>query len=757
MQVVDYTLPEAAREFGVVAVARPVRGEFTYRIPPALRRQLKTGMRIQVPFRNGIALGFFLAFTEQVDEALKPRLKAIDSLLDAEPALTADVVSLARFAAAHYRSPLGECLKAALPPGLTDMVWQKELSPDVVEWWQVDTGIDIDTFKRAPAQQAVLEYLVAVGGRATADEVAHALRGSRTPAKRLIERGVLQVAREAVDPLGQQHFKSESRVELTDEQRAAVEVLQHAVDAEVFAPFLLYGVTGSGKTEVYLRLVEHALSRGKGALVLVPEIALTPQLVGRFRSRFGGHVAVLHSGLKTRERLLHWQRLRRGEVKIAVGVRSAIFAPVADLGVLIVDEEHEPSFKQEEKLRYHARDLSVVRANHRKALVVLGSATPSLETLENVRRGKYQVVRLTRRVDARPLPDIELIDLRVERPRNAAAPGEELPMLSPPLQKAIAETLAAQQQTILFLNRRGHSTFSVCEVCGTTVKCQDCDVCLTLHRSSRSLQCHYCGRHQPVAPACSSCGGRVLQMGVGTEKIEEEVQALFPAARVARLDRDAVSGMDELTQRLAAFARRDIDILVGTQMVAKGHDFPGVTLVAVILADAALALPDFRSAERSVQLLTQVAGRAGRGTAPGRVLIQSYLPEAAPLTAVARGDFDGFSENELKRRHALNWPPTARLVAVRIEGADVAATAKAAKRIGEVAESVIVKGRLPARLLGPALAPVTKIKGASRWQLMLKASHHSTLTAVLDAIENAATQLPNAIRVVVDVDPSALL
>jgi primosomal protein N' (replication factor Y) len=544
--------------------------------------------------------------------------------------------------------------------------------------------------------------------------------------------------------------------QLTEDQDRAVTAITQAITAREFKPFLLHGVTGSGKTEVYLRATEHALSSGLGTLVLVPEIALTPQLVGRFRSRFGPQVAVLHSALKDRERLRDWRALRAGEVRVAVGVRSAIFAPVASLGLVVVDEEHDPSFKQEDKLRYQARDLALVRGKHAKAAVVLGSATPALETLENARKGRYGHLKLSSRVDDRPMPRIDVVDLRVERPRQPGA-TEEPSILASPLLVALEQTLGKGQQAILFLNRRGHSTFLLCEVCGLSLKCDQCGVCLTLHRSARRVMCHYCGSARAIPETCGDCGGPLLQLGLGTERVEAEVSERFPSARVARLDRDAVTSAERLTEMLASFARREIDVLVGTQMVAKGHDFPGVTLVCVVLADTSLCLPDFRASERTFQLLTQVAGRAGRGREPGRVLLQTYNPDAEPIRRVVEADFDGFAERELQWRRALSYPPFTRLAVVRIEGSHPEQTANAARFVARRAA-----GRLPApsvgvRMLGPAPAPIARIKGQTRWQLLLKGPTHASLAGALAAGEAARTEVPGAVKVVVDVDPVAML
>lgn len=735
-----------------VAVGRPVRGEFTYAIPPSLEGKLRPGHRIHVPFGRGTALGFYLG------TSLKPppgAVKSITALLDVDPAMPADLLELLRFAAEHYRYPLGEAIRSAMPPGLSGAVEAKEAKADVERFAVVVDGASPDAVKRAPAQSAALSYLLAVGGRAAVEELAQAIPGAKESLKKLVEKGLARIEEREIHAAIREGLAQSRPAQLTPEQAIAVDELTRALDGG-FAPFLLHGVTGSGKTEVYLRLVETALERGKGSLVLVPEIALTPQLVGRFRSRFGSGVAVLHSALKDRERLRHWQALRSGKERIAVGVRSAIFAPVPDLGVIVVDEEHDPSFKQEEKLRYHARDLAVVRAKNAEAIVVLGSATPSLETLENARRGRYRKLELRARVDDRPMPRFELVDLRELRPRDGIT-QEEPPILSTPLLDAMGDVLDRGQQVILFLNRRGHSTFLVCEVCGGTIRCRACDVSLTHHLSSRRLLCHYCGLATPVPEQCPECRGPLLKLGVGTERVEAEVASRFPKSRVARLDRDAASSAEKLTELLASFARREIDVLVGTQMVAKGHDFPGVTLVCVVMADTSLAIPDFRAAERTFQLLTQVGGRAGRGRDAGRVLIQTYNPDAEPVRRVLAHDFDGFSVSELGRRKQMAYPPFTRLAAVRLEGDSPNLTREVAERIGDWMAEKLPHGSLGVRLLGPAPAPIARIKGKTRWQLLLKGPTHASLAGPLGELERRMAELPAAVKVVIDVDPGAML
>jgi primosomal protein N' (replication factor Y) len=741
--------------FASVAVGRPVRGEFTYRIPDSLVGRLQPGQRVVVPFGRGTTLAFYLGEAAQPPEGMK--LKEIQRTLEDEPALTGELIALLRFAAEHYRYPLGEAIRGALPPGMSKPEERKEVAPELQHFAVVEPGVKLEELARAPAQHATLSYLLAVGGRVAVEEVNHAIPGARDALKRLQARGWVKLEADVVIPGVREGLQQARHTALTPEQESVVAALEEARAAGGFQPFLLQGVTGSGKTEVYLQLVERVIAAGKGALVLVPEIALTPQLVGRFRSRFGTGVAVLHSALKDKERLRHWQALRRGEERIAVGVRSAIFAPVRDLGVLVVDEEHDPSFKQEEKLRYQARDLAVVRAKQAGALVVLGSATPSLETLENVRKGRYRKLEMRARVDDRPMPEVALVDMRLARPKGPELPQEEAPILSPPVLEAIGQTLAKGQQAILFLNRRGHSTFLLCEVCGESVRCQDCDVCLTHHLSARRLMCHYCGYAGPVPERCGECSGPLLRLGIGTERVEAEVAGAFPQARVARLDRDSATTAERLTELLAAFARREIDLLVGTQMVAKGHDFPGVTLVCVVMADTALAIPDFRAAERTFQLLTQVGGRAGRGRDPGRVLVQTYNPDSAPVQAVLERDFNGFSDAELERRRALAYPPYTRMVAVRLDGEHPEGTAKVARWLGAQAAKAMPPAARGVRLLGPAPAPIARIKGRTRWQLLLKGPTHAALAPVLDRLEACLSEVPSGVKVVIDVDPGAML
>jgi primosomal protein N' (replication factor Y) len=536
---------------------------------------------------------------------------------------------------------------------------------------------------------------------------------------------------------------------LTDEQARAVETICAAEKQGAFKAFLLFGVTGSGKTEVYLRVIAETLAAGKTALVLVPEISLTPQLAARFRQRFGDQVAILHSGLGEQARLSEWSRLRRGEAKIAVGARSAVFAPLDRLGVIVVDEEHDGSFKQDEGVKYHARDVALVRAQRAGAVCVLGSGTPSLESNAQAERGAYGKLVLTQRPKARPMPAVEIIDLRMWQPDGDA-------MLSAPLRAAIGETLAAGDQIILFLNRRGFATFVLCVACGHAFRCPNCSVSLTYHRSLDRMTCHYCNRAERVPEACPSCGVAAIERkGLGTERIAAAVAEAFPQARVARLDRDVASGA-RVEAVLSRVARREVDILVGTQMVTKGHDFPGVTLVGVLCADIGLNLPDFRASERTFQLLAQVAGRAGRGDRPGRVLVQTYRPAAPAVTAAAAHDYEKFYAAEVEERREHNYPPHGRLMVVRIDGPDEHQVADVAGRVAQLCERA--RDHIGAESLdirGPTAAPLSRLRGRSRWQVWLRGPDRTALRRV--ARQAMTVEHDSKVRVTLDVDPNAAL
>ncbi|MCA9619387.1 MAG: primosomal protein N', partial [Myxococcales bacterium] len=509
---------------------------------------------------------------------------------------------------------------------------------------------------------------------------------------------------------------------------------------------------GSGKTEVYMHAIATALERGRGSIVLVPEIALTPQLVGRFRARFGHAIAMLHSGLADTERHAMWQRLRSGELKVAVGPRSALFAPVPDLGLVVVDEEHDGSFKQEEGVRYHARDMAMLRAHRAGAVVVLGSATPSLESLALVRRDKLAMVRLAERATKASLPKVEIVDLK----RIGPGPTGNK-MLSLPLHRALEDVLAAEEQAIIFLNRRGFAPAVVCEACGVVASCHACAVALTYHRRSGGrLRCHYCDFSMPLPMVCPSCKApHALELeGLGTEKLESALAEAFPKARVGRLDRDVAAGAKS-AKVIARMRNKELDILVGTQMVTKGHDLPGVTLVGVVNADAALSMPDFRAAERGFQLLVQVAGRAGRHERPGKVLIQTRDPKHPAVRFAASHDVPGFLEHELRDRQEVGYPPFSRIALVRVSAVDEEVARKAAGQLAARARNAPEAARGEVEVVGPAAAPIPRLRNRYRFRVMLRSKTRPPLRAVVARLQGF--EVDRKTRVVLDVDPVSML
>ena len=546
----------------------------------------------------------------------------------------------------------------------------------------------------------------------------------------------------AVDPEQQAHPHT-----LTVEQEHALEKLAGLVDRGRFAPVLLHGVTGSGKTELYLRLSDQVRRHGRGVLVLVPEIALTPAVAGGFRRAFGERVAIQHSGLSDGERYDQWQRIRRGDVDVVVGTRSAVFSPVQRLGLVIVDEEHDSSYKQEESPRYHGRDVAVMRARHAQAVALLGSATPSLESYQNAQSGRYELITLEKRVLDRALADVRVVDMR----EVYATDGPEA-ILSPPLRVAMAERLERGEQSIVLLNRRGFATAVFCRQCGSTTECPNCSVSLTVHRALRRARCHYCNYSIAVPKACAKCAGPYLeQVGFGTERVEQEVRTLLPAARVARVDRDTIRRRGAIAALLTRFAARDIDVLVGTQMIAKGHDFPSVTLVGVVSADVGLGLADFRAAERTFQLLTQVAGRSGRGEIRGEAIVQTLHPAHYSIQHACRQDYPAFFADESRFRKAMRYPPAVALVNAVVKGRTFQAAMEDA---GDLVRALRGGGELY-RVLGPAPAPLSRLKGEHRAQFFIKGTHRAVMRQAL--LKALADRPDIKRRTIVDVDPMSVL
>jgi len=741
-----------------VALPTPLRRLFDYRAGPAADSPIMAGTRVRVPFGQRRLIGVAMetaASSELPDERLKPVLET----LDPQPIFDPATLALLGWAADYYHHPVGEVLAAALPKAL-----RLGAAIDAAEerWIISPAGLEAYTSgepRRAPRQRQLLAALAS--GGLTAAELDEKLGSWRDAARALIGRGWLSVvvlppaAGEARAPA----LLAVSRgPEPNEEQRVAIDRVCESLG--VFAGFVLHGVTGSGKTEVYLQVVERALRLGRSALVLVPEIGLTPQLVNRFRSRFAAPMAVLHSALTDHERLLAWRDAFSGRARVVLGTRSAVFAPVPDLGVIVVDEEHDPSFKQHEGgFRYSARDLAVVRAQRGGVPVVLGSATPAFETLQNVTTGRYERLVLTRRAAEAAPPRLSLIDLR----SSAVRAG-----ISTPAVQAIERHLANGGQVLVFLNRRGYAPTLLCTACGWLAPCRDCDARLTVHLAAARLRCHHCGADTALPERCPQCGFAVKAVGQGTERIEETLAALFPGTPCIRLDRDVVRRRGDMEEAMRRMASGEARILVGTQMVTKGHDFPNVTLVVVLNADQGFFSSDFRAPERLAQTIVQVAGRAGRGEKAGEVLIQTEFPDHPLLRSLLAEGYDGFARVALAERSQASWPPFSRLAAVR----DSAKTAEAAlaflTEARKAAEDLRAArgGSAPGsrtesravRLLGPAPAAMAKRAGRYHAQLLVESADRAALHRFLDAWLPALEALPSVRRVrwALDVDPSEI-
>ncbi len=744
-----------------VALPVPLPRVFTYSVPDALAARVASGARVVCSMGSRRMVGVVLAVREGEPP---PKVKPLLSVVDGEPSVPADLLAFLRDVAHYYLAPIGEVVRLALPPIERDVAREMEeptlfaktsrgVGARQVQWVRPSDAAP-PTARLGAQAAAILAHLRGVGPLPLA-RLQERWPSARGAVKRLAEDGLVVVeAREAVtDPFFAEAAPRDTPPEATAPQVAAIAAIGAALEAHRAATFLLHGVTGSGKTEVYLRAIAAARAAKVGVIVLVPEIALTPQLVSRFRARFGDDVAVLHSGLTATERHAMWRRLHEGEVDVAIGARSALFAPVRALGLVIVDEEHDPSFKQEEGVRYHARDMAIYRAHRAGGVCVLGSATPSLESEHLVRSGKAEKLLLPDRARAQSMPRVEILDLR----RIGAGPTGDK-RISLPLHRAIAQTLLAKEQTILFLNRRGFSPSVRCEACGEMCTCPSCSVALTFHkRAGAVLRCHYCEYEIGMPAACPKCAAPALALeGLGTEKLEDTLAEAFPEARVARLDRDVGSGraVEKILDRVRA---REIDILVGTQMVTKGHDLPHVTLVGVINADAALSIPDFRAAERAFQLLVQVGGRAGRGDVPGRVLVQTYDPDNEAIVFARRHDVPGFLECELQNRKELMFPPFSRMAMVRVDGPDEGEAREAARHLQRAAAKVASELGMIVDVKDVSTAPLARLRNRFRFRIVIRSADRAALRKTLLAVERARGDLPRAIRSSIDVDPVQFL
>ena len=756
---------DRAPRFVEVALPLPLFQTFTYAVEEGLANPVVVGSRVVVPLRNGKEIGVCVGVMDL--SPLKRKPKAVLESPDAEPAVNASLLELCKWMADYYIVPLGVILRTVLPAALTGA---EDPRPARKTRRVVRLGADIPSllqrdksFARAKQQRTVFELVESLGGNTSLENLSAQLDFSPSVLKSLEKRGLIIIEEEEVerDPFSSRGGISATRLVPTPGQVHAIDTMASAERGEVF---LLHGITGSGKTLVYIELLRKIVDeRGQTAIVLVPEIALTPQTVDRFRAAFGDRIAVLHSALSEGERYDAWLALKRGDKRIVVGARSAVFAPLENLGAIIVDEEHESSYKQGETPRYHAREVAIVRAKNEGAITVLGSATPSLESWANASSGKYTLLTLPDRVGGGRLPSVEVTDLRrVPTDYNAAAQGgvDYGAVIREPLHDAIVETMSRGEQSILLLNRRGYSSFIQCIDCGAVATCPNCSITLTHHRNPERLICHYCLHKEDPRPDCVRCGGRYLkQRGLGTQQVERLLSERFPAARIARMDVDTTSGKWAHTRILDRVAAGEVDVLLGTQMIAKGLDFPNVTLVGVVDADVGINFPDFRASERCFQLLSQVSGRAGRGAKGGRVLIQTRLPEHHAVRYAVSHDYVSFVREEMAGRVDPPYPPNVRIANIVFSGLVEDSTAKLAIHAGEwLRELIATRAGDEVTVVGPAPCPIERIKNRWRWHILLKSAHPGELTRVSRYFMERF-EVPNTaqLRVTLDRDPVALL
>lgn len=745
--------------------------EFDYVVPEAWAEQIEVGSRVKVPFGTRQVLGCVTALLETSPH---PRLKPLTRVLSTRGLVTPKVLELARWIARYYCCPVEVALKSVLPEAVRRETagWRERLVVRVAERGLAEPQAG---GRKLTRRQRDVWHVVEERRELPLQELLRLTGSTADTVRRLEDKGLVQIRAEVAerDPYAEETILPTEPLVLEAHQaqalaeiRAALEATAGGAGERVSAEpsqgsrtFLLHGVTGSGKTEVYLQAIAVALEQGRGAIVLVPEISLTPQTIERFKARFSHGlrrtgVAVLHSHLSAGERHDEWHKIRQGRARVVIGARSAVFAPVEPLGLIVVDEEHEASYKQEEAPRYQARDVAVLRGEREGAVVVLGSATPSLESYFNARRGKYRLLELPVRVDQQKLPVVRVVDLRQE-----VHGAKGVPMFSRWLRDAIQARLEKGEQTILFLNRRGYATSLQCPHCGYVAGCPHCSVSLTYHRTTARLCCHICGHTEAAPPACPNpaCGHPAIRYaGIGTQRVEETLARLFPRARVQRMDSDVLQRKDDYRRLLGEFRAGRIDILVGTQMIAKGLHFPNVTLVGIVYADLGLHLPDFRAAERTFQLLTQVSGRAGRGEVEGEVVVQAFTPFHSAIQYARRHDFVSFYEEEVEFRRPLGYPPWARIALLTLRGRNEEKVKYAAEHVRREVETVIAP-RLPSlRVAGPAAAPLLRAESYYRYQLMLRTRRMTLLSGLLAELE-VRLRLPEKLTLTVDIDPARLL
>ena len=729
-------------------------GPYDYRIPDSLREILQPAMRVRVPLgrRKKLTLGWC---TEVKNGASVHRtLRDIAEVVDDEPLCDPPLVRLVLWISHYYQAPAGQVFDTLIPSSVRSAAGTRRQT----YWEPAQASLSDEQLAALPAkQQAVLRLLIAAGRPMTSAQLTTEAGCTEAPVRTLRRKGLLRAeVRREMSPRGSSRWdladgETDSAHALTGDQREALRKVVAAVDSAESKTLLLHGVTGSGKTEVYIQAIEHVVKFGRGAIVLVPEISLTPQTRGRFERRFRS-VAVLHSQMTPAERHYQWQRIRRGEVQVVVGPRSAVFAPLPRLGLIILDEEHDASFKQDTTPRYHARRVARARAMSLQIPLLLGTATPSLESWHATTTGHAELITMPRRINDRPMPDVQLVDLRIRDDRTSGA-------ISRPLHTAVKQALEESGQAILLLNRRGFATTIQCPACGHVVACPDCDMPLTHHRDGGKAICHYCDYTIATPPWCPACRFDGIRYGgLGTQKLEVEVKARFPEASVARMDSDTMRRPGSHQRVLSAFRRGDVNILLGTQMIAKGLDFPNVLLVGVINADSALHFPDFRAAERTFQLVTQVAGRTGRGNRGGRVIVQTFSPEHPAIQAAARHDYQAFAENEMIQRRKFHYPPLGSVARIILRGPTEEVTEAVAEALVRRLEAVRESLGAEVRILGPAPPPIAKLRGKYRFHILLQAARADQLGATIRrATAEFTIAEKDEVQYVVDIDPMDML
>ena len=798
-------------------IVPPLHQPLLYEVPVDFSSEPRIGQRVLVPLKKKRVTGYLWGEVQTPEEV--QTIKPVSEILDREPLFSAAMKPFFTWIAHYYLFPLGQVLKSALPPGLSVSDFQNiEITPlgknafqetrlpkiekEILQTLLASQGRSLSRF--SPEEKKILKYFETQGwiqqitrkkketarlkkerwiypgaqfskenfpskdhslfaflalppGLPLKDLRNHFPLSNRRLAT-LCRKGLIEIREQVCwrDPFGEIMVQENGPLVLTGEQEQALARIGEGLTSGVYQTLLLHGITGSGKTEVYLRAAAETIQQGRQVLILVPEIGLIPLMEGRFRLRFGEQIALLHSGLNPGERLDQWRRIQNGLCPVVIGTRSAIFAPLHSLGLIVVDEEHDPSYKQTDSLRYNARDLALVRGRQASAVVVLGSATPSISTLFLRRKKKIGYLGIHKRVRKQTLPEIKLIDLKIFRR------GRQIPLFSPPLQEAIGRNLEQGRQTLLFLNRRGFDTLILCTLCGAVIKCRNCSLTLTYHAREGQLLCHTCGYHRPMPVRCPSCQQEGIKaLGMGTEKVEKELAGLFPKASIDRMDGDTVARKGAHYEILKKFEDQKTNILIGTQMITKGHDFPQVTLIGVLCADLSLNWPDFRAGERTFQLLAQVAGRAGRGVHPGQVYLQTFNPEHYIFKYVGLHDYLGFYNQEIRFRRALKYPPFSRLINCLFQGNQETEVIQVAEKTTRFLRKETQKNNWTSSLeiLGPVPAPIAKIKGRYRWHLLLKGENNRILHEAAGLIREAEKgfQKGTGVQIILDVDPVDML